>query len=540
MIVILSSFILLSSATFVIGASKHYTEQSGLTFVNNFTGAIGYNVTAVAQSDSTGIGPGYFISGYSNKGYWYNAGIAYNWSVANTSHNIGFTALFTVLAPNGTVIYAPNIKFTGTVNPNDEVLLNLYFKNGQVIMLIRDWNTSAYAETNFSAEGATKFIGNPNSTSSANGFYTGLTTEWIHLSPYYSSEQPVLYSPFGYPSSPVWLWIDEFCSPSSLCAPKATLFSNYTAGYIMPFSPHILCSVGTAEEYFPSGNFLTGIVCTAPASTTAPTTSIQSQPSSGGGFFQDIFSYIYNFFKSLFLGNNGSNSTTTYNSSTTTIYEQNTTSTNTTTTIGATTSSSTTSTATSTSTTVGTITSTSTKSSSTSTSTTVGTITSLSSTSTTIGTITSTSTIKSASPCDINGTWIGTGTYYGINLFGDQALEINTELVFNLTQNGNNVTGGYLSYPISQTPTAQGIKDEDTGAPDVAGGTGGQLAGTVSGSKLTLYNYGLVYGGRNYIEQWDLDITSCGHMSAGVTNLDNISFTGHTSAADAFALVKQS
>jgi hypothetical protein len=448
-----------------------YTEQLGMTRANNAT-ALAYNVTAVAQSDSNGYGPAYLLSGYSDKGYMYKIGLAYNWSLVNGGHNAGFTPIFTVFAPNGTITTSGLSSFSnGRVNPGDEVLLNLYFRNGHTVMLIKDWNTGAYANYNYTSAGATKFLGNPNATTSAQGYSSGLVTEWHHENAYYGTESPVLYSPYGYTSGPAWLWITEYTSAT-------TLFNNATTTPVTPVSaPFILCAGGTGEEYFPSGNFLTGLACTGtpyPKTTVATTTQITTSPTTiyqpsptQTSWFNWFIQAIDNFFGSILWHYNS----TTINSTTT----------------------------------------------------------SANSTLTTTSTITSTTCLT--------GTWIGSGTYYELDYAGNPGYEVYTKLIFNLTQVGDNVSGGYQSFPISQQPTQQGIKDGAPGAPEV-GGSGATLTGTVSGGALTLTYYGITYGGRSNIEQWTFNVASCSQMSGGVTNLDTSAFTGHSSTADAFSLTK--
>ena len=56
----------------------NYDEQVGETFTQSFT-SMAY-VTAVAQVNSDGIGPAYLLNGLSDKGYWYQVGLSYNWA----------------------------------------------------------------------------------------------------------------------------------------------------------------------------------------------------------------------------------------------------------------------------------------------------------------------------------------------------------------------------------------------------------------------------------------------------------------------------
>jgi hypothetical protein len=252
---------------YAAGVPAPYDEQWGLTYVGNFT-AIAYNVTAVAQTDLSGIGPAYLVNGYSNAGYWYQIGLTYDWVVNSTYHNNGFEPIFAIFLPNGTSITSTTT-FTfenGTVNAGDKVLLNLYFKNNEVILLLKDWNTGAYATYNYTAAGATTFIGNPYSIAT-NGYFTGLMTEWYHTSVYYENGQEVLYTPYGGSGGEAWLWMDEFyCNNYPQCFSKTNLFANQTSQPV--YGMYTLSAENAAEEYFSDGDFLTG--ATPTVSTTIP------------------------------------------------------------------------------------------------------------------------------------------------------------------------------------------------------------------------------------------------------------------------------
>jgi len=50
--------------------SPNYDEQLGTTFTQDFS-SLAYNVTALAQADADGYGPGYLLNGLTPEGYWY-------------------------------------------------------------------------------------------------------------------------------------------------------------------------------------------------------------------------------------------------------------------------------------------------------------------------------------------------------------------------------------------------------------------------------------------------------------------------------------
>src|SRR5271170_2453322 len=53
--------------------------QQGLTLEGNHSTLI-FNVTIVNQSNSDALSTIYLLNALTNKGYWYQAGVAYNWS----------------------------------------------------------------------------------------------------------------------------------------------------------------------------------------------------------------------------------------------------------------------------------------------------------------------------------------------------------------------------------------------------------------------------------------------------------------------------
>jgi len=252
------------------GTSAPYDEQLGMTFVQNFT-ALGYNVTAVAQTSGTsGTGPGYLLNGLSNTGYWYQVGLSWNWATFYGYSPNQFLLSYEIWSPNGTSIYPTNggagtLDLSGPVNEGDIVLLNLYFKNNTVILLVKDWNTGATGSITFPAYGATEFVGSPNYTANNNGFFTGLMTEWYGTDSNFPIQQQVTYSPYGTITSPAWLWADEFYCEAQPCYQKSAIGYNKSNSFVYPTSPHYLTfTPGSTEEYTYGGVFITGATPPAP------------------------------------------------------------------------------------------------------------------------------------------------------------------------------------------------------------------------------------------------------------------------------------
>jgi len=260
---------LIPNVSHASGTSAPYDEQLGMTFVQNFT-ALGYNVTAVAQTSGTsGTGPGYLLNGLSNTGYWYQVGLSWNWATFYGYSPNQFLLSYEVWSPNGTSIYPTNggaglLDLSGPVNEGDLVLLNLYFRNNTVILLVRDWNTGATGYITFPAYGATEFVGTPYETANSNGFFTGLMTEWYSTDSNFPIQQQVTYSPYGAITSPAWLWADEFYCGTP-CYQRSTLGYNRSNSPDYPTSAHYLTLIpGSTEEYSYGGVFITGATPPAP------------------------------------------------------------------------------------------------------------------------------------------------------------------------------------------------------------------------------------------------------------------------------------
>jgi uncharacterized repeat protein (TIGR02543 family) len=189
-----------------------YDEQLGLTFTQNFL-SIAYNVTAVPQNDSYGYGPAYLLNGLSNDGYWYQVGLSYHWPYSSGGYNQGFNLNYNVFNSAGNVVSPSGggggLKAFSPVNSGDLVLLYLYFNNGIVYMYAKDWNTSAVSYVTYPDSHTTEFVGGLGSQ-----FFTGLMTEWYHVSPYYGDESTVNYTDSGFALSSGWMWMDEWQPPN--------------------------------------------------------------------------------------------------------------------------------------------------------------------------------------------------------------------------------------------------------------------------------------------------------------------------------------
>ncbi len=171
-----------------------YDEQMLEVFGQNYT-SLSYNVNAIVQSDADNFGAYYLLNGYTDAGYWYQAGI--EWNVTATSNTFIFA--YEVANPSGSYL-TPNvvvlIPFSKTVTPNDNILIAMKVHDGNVIMNATDENNGAFAAANLISldipSNAITFVGT-NSLTNQYGYFTGLMTEQPHSEAYTGTEQPVTY-----------------------------------------------------------------------------------------------------------------------------------------------------------------------------------------------------------------------------------------------------------------------------------------------------------------------------------------------------------
>jgi len=260
--------------------SPNYDEQLGTTFTQAFS-SLAYNVTALAQADADGYGPGYLLNGLTPEGYWYQVGVSYHWPNSDGSYEPGFGFSYQVYGSSGKSVYpskgAGLDAFSGVVNSGDSVLLSLTFTGSSVLMRAQDWNTGAAAETSYNSEGASAFVGDAFAPVDSNGFFTGLMTEWYHTAAYFANEGQVTYTNGAVALNSAWMWIDEF--DSSTTAPA--LFDNQTQAPVTFANDHQVYpfAAGGATMYISAHEFVTGLAGTSSRLTLTPATTEASSPS---------------------------------------------------------------------------------------------------------------------------------------------------------------------------------------------------------------------------------------------------------------------
>lgn len=257
-----------ASSSPLIGAAASnpiYDEQLGATFTQNLS-SLTFNVTALAQTDADGYGPAYILNGLTSAGYWYQVGISYHWPSSSGSYDPSFGFSYQVYGPNDKPVYPANGgaglgSFSKVVHSGDSVLLSLTFVGTTVQMLAQDWITGATAKASYSSVGASTFVGNPSRPASSQGFFTGLMTEWYHVSLFTGNEGKVTYTDEAVALSSAWLWDDEFDTSSS----GTTVFINQTQTpvsfsndqQVYPFASNGITIYGSAHQ------FITGLLNTA-------------------------------------------------------------------------------------------------------------------------------------------------------------------------------------------------------------------------------------------------------------------------------------
>ena len=177
----------LGSSTLVAAPSPNYDVQTVMVFTQTYA-QLEFNVTAVAQCDANGYGPSYLLNGLSNTGYWYQVGINWDWPLQAGGYNPGFRFVTEAWAPGGLTRAPPSVPFSGIVNQGDTVELSMSFSGGRVVTSARDLNTGASGSTSYPANRATTFVGSQAQQSKSRfsfatqGYFTGLMTEWYHVS----------------------------------------------------------------------------------------------------------------------------------------------------------------------------------------------------------------------------------------------------------------------------------------------------------------------------------------------------------------------
>lgn len=272
--------LLIISLNAIMPIANANDEQLIQVFTANYTSLV-YNITATVQSGTNNLGPAYLLNGMTNKWYWYQAGLAYNFSGhplnIPLTYYPGFSFVYQVWNPSATLIYPANGTngFTTFSSPGvkigDVVQFRIYFLNGNVMVNANDLNSGAKAAFNYTAYGANAFVGLPLTSNPAyntsNHFFTGLMVEQDHSAAYNGTEQPTFFSNLTLSKSSVIVWMDEFVRGTNHIwnsSPQQFVFSNNPNTFnTFTFNG----SVQVANiHYYITGNYPLGIASPTPPS----------------------------------------------------------------------------------------------------------------------------------------------------------------------------------------------------------------------------------------------------------------------------------
>lgn len=265
----------------------NWDEQLGLT-ISQEEEMLQYNVTAVEQADSNGYGPAYLLNGLTDKGDWYQVGLAFDWPLAGGGYQPGFSFLYETFNSTGSSVFPSDgggglANYSGAVDPGDEVLLRLNFTQNVVVMYSKDWNTGAAASINYTSFDGAIFEG-LQTANNPNGYFSGLMTEDYHVLPYLGQEAQVTYSNSYLGLDSATMWIDEY-NPST----NQTLFGGATPD--IPYTnPNELLSYslnGTSEES-DAYEFMTG------SNVLVPITLSYQIAGEGSNYLAPMLSYVSN------------------------------------------------------------------------------------------------------------------------------------------------------------------------------------------------------------------------------------------------------
>ena len=262
-----------------------YDEQIGETFTQSFS-SLAYNVTALAQSDADGYGPAYLLNGLTDGGYWYQIGVSYDWPFIGGGYVPGFAINFEVFDSTGNSVFPASgggglDNFTGTVHSGDSLLLSLSFSGGQVDMKVRDWQTGATGLETYAAHGSS-FVG-LSAPADANGFFTGLMTEWYHVNQYLGGEGGVTYSNPTIALASAFMWADEFnANTNTMVFETSQQFTFTNPNQLLTFTTN--GAVAQADAY----RLITG------SATAASITLSYSVSGGGSGYTGPTLNYVYN------------------------------------------------------------------------------------------------------------------------------------------------------------------------------------------------------------------------------------------------------
>lgn len=180
-------------------------------------------VTPMFVQDAEGYGPVYLLNGVTDSGYWYQLGIAFNWG-AGDGYAAGAEVIVSVFSPTDSSVPVYNMLTAVSVASDDPVTLSMSLLGGCATLSMNDPITHASVQGNYNLEQANRFV--PSSPgNSSDTYFSGLMTEWWHVSQYYGPSGNGTYTLPAHTGSFVGLGIDEWNPVTG-----QTLFANSTRG----------------------------------------------------------------------------------------------------------------------------------------------------------------------------------------------------------------------------------------------------------------------------------------------------------------------
>lgn len=208
------------------------------------------------------------VNGATDRGYWYQVGLAYNWwNYGGEGYAPGFDMFYQVWnISSGQAVYPSTDGSTSPVPFNslkagDKVALSLTFEQGDVAMNAQDLNSSETITSNYTSFGATYFVDAKESPA----FPTSLLTEWPHVLPYLCLNDEVSFRPAQGNFSSGWLQEDEW---NFTGYPPDEWWDSSLKGQFVIYTPWQPFDLPSASELFLLSYLGVGIFVTSESFTT--------------------------------------------------------------------------------------------------------------------------------------------------------------------------------------------------------------------------------------------------------------------------------
>jgi hypothetical protein len=223
-----------------VGSPRVVWDEQALLSISVDSRSLYTNATVSAVEDKNGYGPAYLLNGATNVGYWYQAGLTYNWGVTGQTpgHYQGFSIITSVFSPNDSAV--PRFAYIQPVamESGKTIRIGLSLQSGCVTMSWTLPGGSTISER-YDSYGASSFVNNsPIQEDAIPAYLSGLMTEWWHVDRYYGATAPAFYTLPKLDGSFVGLGVSEFIPGTA----GSQLFANSTQA-------HLGCDCTTTLSY---------------------------------------------------------------------------------------------------------------------------------------------------------------------------------------------------------------------------------------------------------------------------------------------------